>query len=245
MIDSVLLTVIILFATHLVGGVAAFGSTLLALPLMLLIGWDVRPAVAMLLIVGSVQALSMVWLNWRGVDWRALGRILILAGVGLPVGFFFAGFLPERVLQVALGVVLALAGISRLAEHWQQREWDPPAWALNGLLLVGGVIHGAFGSGGATLPVYGRYALKTKDAFRGTLPVMWVILNTAVITGLAFEGHVGYEVARVALPGAVAIFLGTVLGHRMAGLLSQARFRDVVAGLLCLAGLITVTRTIF
>lgn len=237
-------TLIILFATHLVGGLAAFGSTLLALPLLLVVGWDLRPAVGMLLIVGSVQAVSMAVMTGRGADRAALVRILLVAGAGLPVGFLLAGWLPERGLQVVLGGVLAAAGLSRLVEHWRKSEMQPPTWVLWGLLGAGGIIHGAFGSGGATLTVYGRYALKTKEAFRGTLSIMWVVLNVFVIAGLVGEGSVGGEVAKVAVPGAIAIFAATLLGHRLAERLSQARFRDVVAGLLCLAGAVTIVRSL-
>ncbi|MFW5681986.1 MAG: TSUP family transporter [Phycisphaeraceae bacterium] len=237
-------TLVILFATHLVGGLAAFGSTLLALPLLLLVGWELRPAVGVLLIVGSVQAVSMAVLTGRGADRAALLRMLLVAGAGLPVGFLFAHVLPQTGLQVVLGVVLAAAGASRLIEHWRKREWRPPAWALWTLLGAGGIIHGAFGSGGATLTVYGRYALPTKEAFRGTLSIMWVVLNVFVIGGLIAEGSVGGGVAKVALPGAVAILAATLLGHRLAERLSQARFRDVVAGLLCVAGAVTIARSL-
>ena len=245
MSDSLILTLLILFVTHVVGGLAAFGSTLLALPLMLLLaGWELRPAVGMLLIVGSVQAVSMAFLAGRGADRRALLRMLVVAGLGLPVGFLFAGVFPETGLQVLLGLILAGAGSTRLIEHRHGTEWQPPAWVLWILLGAGGIIHGAFGSGGATLTVYGRYALKTKEAFRGTLSIVWVVLNVFVIAGLIAEGQVGRETAAIAVPCAVTILAATWLGHRLAGCLSQERFRDVVAIMLVIAGGTTVVRCV-
>jgi len=243
MSDVWLLTLVILFATHLVGGVAAFGSTLLALPLLLVIGWELRAAVGMLLLVGSVQAVSMAVMTGRGADRAALLRMLLVAGAGLPVGFLAAEWLPGPGLGVALGGVLAAAGLWRLLEYRRGRAWRPPDWLLWALLGAGGIIHGAFGSGGATLTVYSRYALPTKEAFRGTLSIMWVVLNVFVIGGLIAEGAVGGEVAKVAVPGAIAIFAATLLGHRLAERLPEARFRDVVAGLLCIAGAVTIVRS--
>jgi uncharacterized membrane protein YfcA len=237
-------TVIILFLTHCLGGVAAFGSTLMALPLLLWSGWDLRSAVAVLLIVGSAQAIHMAWLTWRGADIKALLRIILLAGLGIPFGFAAAEYLPRQTLGICLGAVLVAAGLSRLLEHWCRREWRPPAWALFFLLAAGGVIHGAFGSGGATLTVYARYALKEKSAFRGTLSVMWVILNAIVIGGLIIEGQVGRSVAVVALPGVPVILLATWLGHKLAERLSQERFLDLVSLLLVLAGTMTIARNL-
>lgn len=237
-------TVIILFLTHCLGGVAAFGSTLLALPLLLWSGWDLRSAVAVLLIVGSAQAISMACLTWHDADIKALLRILVLAGLGIPFGFAAAEYLPRQTLEICLGAVLVAAGLSRLLEHWHRREWRPPAWALALLLATGGVIHGAFGSGGATLTVYARFALKEKSAFRGTLSVMWVILNAIVIGGLIMEGQVGPNVAVVALPGVPTILLATWLGHKLAERLSQERFSDLVSVLLFFAGGLMIARNL-
>ncbi len=239
---ELVVTLFILFVTHLVGGIAAFGSTLLALPLLLLANWELRPAVALLLAGGTVQACYMAWLTGRGANLRILIKILILAGLGIPVGLLTAEMLPERGLQLCLGGVLFLAGASRLADHWRRTEWCPPAWALYCLLFSGGVIHAAFASGGATLTIYGRYALKTKETFRGTLSLMWVILNITVISALMVQGHLGINVGKAILPGAATIIVASFLGHRIAERLSQERFIDIVAGLLCVAGLITIIR---
>jgi uncharacterized membrane protein YfcA len=234
----------ILFATHLLGGVAAFGSTLLALPLILLIGWDLRPAVALLVIVGLVQSLQVASLTWRGADLKTLLRILVVAGIGIPIGFAVAGVLPERGLGIFLGLLLIAAGASRPIERWTRKECRLPLWLLNALLLTGGVMHGAFGSGGVTLTVYGRYALKDKSAFRGTLSVMWSFLNVLVLFGLVKEGSIGREVILSALPGVPAVMAATWLGHRVAGRLSQEKFADTVGMLLCIAGVLTVGRNI-
>ncbi len=237
-------TLFILFATHLVGGVAAFGSTLLALPLMLPAGWELRPAVALLIVVGLVQSLQVSCLTWRDVDRKALARILIVAGAGLPIGFFLAGWLPGKVLGAFLGLLLIAAGVVHVLDRAGQAASRPPAWALGILLLLGGVMHGAFGTGGATLTIYGQYALPDKDAFRGTLSVMWSVLNAAVLAGLVLEGLPAGPLA-AALPTAIpAVLLATWLGHRAARWLPQRHFARLVAALQCGAGVLTLVRNI-
>jgi len=240
-----LVTTIILFGAHLLGGIAAFGSTLLALPLLLLIGWETRPAVALLVIVGLVQALQISFLTWREADRRALVRILVVAGVGIPLGFLAASHLPEHALGVFLGLLLIGAGALRLRERWIRKEYLPPTWILNLLLLIGGVAHGAFGSGGATLTIYGQYAFKEKAVFRGTLSVMWSILNVFVLTGLVLENQVGRIVILSALPGVPAVVLATWLGHQVTRRLSQEQFVNAVAILLCIAGVLTIVRNLY
>lgn len=235
-----LLTLTILLFTHVVGGLVAFGSTLLALPLLLGAGWELREAVAMLLIVGSVQPLHMAFLTWRDVDRSALGWICLLAGIGIPIGFLSADLLPDTLLGIGLGLVLAAAGMSRWVEHRRGRPWQLPDWALNALLVAGGVLHGAFGSGGAAFTVYARCALPEKNVFRGTLSILWVILNIVVISGLVVRGEVGSDIAAMAVPGVPTVVCATWLGHRLAAITPQERFIDIVSILLICGGIATI-----
>ena len=237
-----LTAVLLLFVTHVVGGVAAFGSTLLALPLLLLAGWELRPAVGLLVIVGCVQAAQVAAMTWRALDRRALTQVVVLAGAGLPVGFATAARLPQRSLGVLLGVVLVAAGASHLREQRTGRAWEPPAWVLRVLLLAGGVIHGAFGSGGATLTVYARYVLKDKAAFRATLSTIWTVLNSFVIVGLWRSGALDHRVGVTALAGVPTVLLATWVGDWLVRRLSQEQFARLVALLLCVAGVLTVGR---
>jgi hypothetical protein len=244
MILQALLALAIMFTSHFLGGIAAFGSALLALPVLLAVGWELRYAMSVLLLVGSMQSVYMAFLTGRDADWKALLKILLLAGLAIPVGFLSAELLPQRALQIALGVVLVGAGLSRLIERWRGSTWQPPRWVLQALLVLGGIIHGAFGTGGATLTVYARYALRAKEAFRGTLPIMWLILNAVVIGGLILRGDVDPSALAMVIPGVPTILVATFLGHRAAAKLSQERFSDLVALLLCAAGLITVIRNV-
>ncbi|MGJ3243706.1 MAG: TSUP family transporter [Opitutales bacterium] len=237
------LTLLLVFFTHTLGGVAAFGSALLTLPLLLGIGWDLRPAVALILILGLAQSAHLALQSGRATDGRPLGAILIFAGlIGVPLGFLSVSLLPERGLDLALGLVLIGGGASRLWEQRLGRDLTAPVWLLRGLLVLGGLIHGAFGSGGAALAVYARFVFKDKETFRGTLAVMWVLLNIGMLTGLYLEGRLTGTVWATALPGIPVVFLATALAHRLAHHLSREQFGSVVAGLLCLAGVMTLLR---
>ena len=167
-----------------------------------------------------------------------------VAGLGVPVGLLTVAWLPERVLQGALGVVLVAAGASRLGEHLRRRPYAPPRWLLSLLLFAGGVIHGAFASGGATLTVYGRYTLATKESFRGTLSIMWVVLNAAVLAGRLLGGGIGTDAWSFSVAGVPTILAATFLGSWAAGRLKQERFVDVVSILLCVAGAVTLVRAL-
>ena len=233
-----------IFASHFIGAITAYGSTLLALPVLAWLLGDLPLAVLVLLAVGTVQSFQILVYTWRETDWPELRRIVLWAGAALPLGFFADRWLPETALMTALGVVVLLAGGSRLGRGVALGPRRPPDWLLNALLAVGGLIHGAFASGGATLVVVCQYRLPGKDAFRATLTTTWCVLN-AVLLGAAL--------ARGRLTGPAAGLIGLALplviaggwwGERLARRLPQARFTKLVAILLVFAGVITLAREV-
>jgi hypothetical protein len=239
-----IIAAVIVFAAHWIGCIAAFGAAMLALPLLLMGGWKLTAAVGLLLVVGTVQSVQMSWLTWRDTDIRGLLRILLIAGIGIPIGLASARFLPAHGLRICLGVVVIAAGTSRLIERWRKVEWNPPGWLMQALLFSGGIIHGAFGIGGATLAIYARYALKRKETFRSTMSIAWLVLNLAVILGMALRRQIGHEVMLLSAEATPLVLVATLLGNRAAARLSQQRFADILSALMFIAGAVIVARSV-
>ena len=232
---------LIIFVTHLISAITGYGSVLLALPLLAWLTGDLNTVVLALLVVGTVQAYHILCLNVRYVQWRELRRMLVWMGIGLPVGYACRQYLPLTPLLAALGVVLVLAGLSRLLPG---RERSIPRAILTLLLLAGGVIHGAFACGGATLVVYAEQTLKRKEVFRGTLFMAWVVLNTALIAGAVANKSFNTKVGQLALVGLPVVLLGNWLGEAIAKRTRQEVFMRLVAALLVVAGVITIARVL-
>jgi uncharacterized protein len=225
--------------THWLGGIAVFGSTLLALPVL---AWlmPIQSARTLLLIVGTVQAWQMCFHTYRGIDGRQLGRMVLFAGAGIPVGIYAVRHLPAQPLFIALGVVLVVSGATRLLPAGAKLKW--PGWLLNGLLVAGGIVHGAFVTGGALVVVYAQHALAEKDTFRGTLNAFWVILNAVLIADLFRDDHPIGSLAPLLLWAIPLILVTTWVAHRTARRLPQEQFARLVAALLVVAGIVTAAR---
>ncbi len=235
----------LILATHFIGAIASYGSALLALPLLLLVWPDRQALVLCLVAIGLVQSVQIVLANRRHVEWPTLGRMLLWAGLGMPAGVAMATWLPERGLMTALGLVLVVAALSRLGRPATTAAALPP-WArhgLNGLLLTGGVIHGAFGTGGATVAVFAQYSFARKEGFRATLAMFWGLLNVAMITTLSLQGHFTAPVGLLVLIGLPCVLLGSYLGERVAARVQPQQFAAVVAVLLLISGAVTLTNT--
>jgi uncharacterized protein len=104
---------------------------------------------------------------------------------------------------------------------------------------AGGIMQGAFGTGGPLIVVYATQTLAEKSAFRATLCLVWVTLNPVALGMRWAAGKpVGMDVFQVVgiclVPMALGLALGNIAHHRA----NEKTFRRVVFAVLILSGLI-------
>ena len=98
---------------------------------------------------------------------------------GMAIGIQICKTVPsEQILLIIYGVIILLIAGKNLLCHRQRTL--PKAFLLV-ILLLAGVIHGMFVSGGALLVVYAAQVLKEKEEFRATLAPVWVVLNSILL----------------------------------------------------------------
>jgi uncharacterized membrane protein YfcA len=233
---------LVIASTHWLGAIAAYGSTLLALPFLVLLLDDLPAAVLVLTVIGTFQAFQVCAHTYRDVDRQQLGRMLGWAGGALPLGVLLVQWLPRRPLFLVLGLVLIAAAVS---EFISRRNGGAgrlaPPW-LRALLFAGGIIHGAFGTGGATLVVYAQQVFTRKEVFRATLSAFWTILNPVLLTTLLFRHSPTPAEAFLIALALPFLFFATWHANRVADRIPQTAFRRLVAVLLLVAGVMTVGR---
>ena len=94
--------------------VVGFGSALVAVPLLLLLGLRVEQALVISTVVIATQGISAIRQIRRDVDWRTLGPLLLLAvgamGVGVLLLIALTDLPRDRVRQVVGAIVLVATG---------------------------------------------------------------------------------------------------------------------------------------
>ncbi len=239
------LVILVVFLTHFQNSITGFGSAALALPfLVVLIGMGL--SVPTLLILGWLIAVLIVAQSWRQIVWAEYAKIMILTLIGMPIGVKAAGVLPEHYLKWALAIFMVAVGIHGLVKQYAKSkataEISPAKKRmLSGFVPVGGIMQGAFGTGGPLIVVYATQALAEKSAFRATLCLVWVTLNPVVLGMRWAAGKpVGMDVLQVVgiclLPMALGLALGSIAHHR----LNEKMFRRVVYAVLILSGFMLV-----
>lgn len=183
-------------------------------------------------------------------------RVLPWMLAGLPLGLYAFARLPARALKLAFGVFVVALALLELARRGDGSDAArqgsertdggaaPLPRALEAALLVlGGVAHGAFATGGPmAVYVMGRALARDKAAFRATLAALWLVLNAILLGSYALEGALTAATARSALLLAPALALGLGAGEWLHARVPTAAFRRAVWALLLGAGALLVAR---
>lgn len=223
---------IVIMLAYLVESIIGFGGTIIALPVEgLLVG--LKLAVPALTIVVFVASVIIALRDFRYIDKGQYLKITVIMAIGLLPGMWLFASIPERPLKLLLGVFMIAVGIKGLKETVYDRHQirrgrklasqkpPMPGWLGNILLIAGGIIHGAFASGGPFVVVYATEAIKGKSAFRATLCALWATLNGIMIFFYSISGELSGEVLALSLISlpfvGVAIILGNIIHHRVNG----------------------------
>ena len=235
------LAAIILFA-YTVFGLTGFGSTITAMPLLVLL-IPLRMAVPLMLVFDLASGLLLGLRNRRCIAHREALRLLPFMLGGMAVGVLALVSAPERLLLLVLGVfILAYAAWSLLV-----RDAPRPlagAWAAP-FGAIGGIFTALFGAGGPFYTIYLTRRLPDKLALRATIGA--VLLFSALARLLLFSGAGLYrqpglaQLAALLLPCALG---GLYLGNRLHLCLPAARIRQAIWLVLVAGGASLVWRNL-
>ncbi len=222
------------------GGVTGFGYTLVATPLLLLIGFSLPFVVTANLAVAAVTRLSTLVRFRRHVTWRRAGSLVGGAVPGLWLGALVLTTVSEDTIKVAAGL-LTMVTAMLLARSLSA----PPPPQVPGLALVAGVAGGFLGAS-TSLQSIAPVLLLARDkasprSFQADLAVFFVCANAIGLLILlaqdAIERDALWPTFLLWLPGSIiGNWLGTSLGPR----LPELGFRKLTLAIVFVAGAVTV-----
>lgn len=214
-------------------GAIGFGGTVIAAS----IGAQFVPLDELLPAFVPVNMAMSAYLLMRGrdaVQWRFLIREIAPAVViGAAIGLALFHLPAKTALAMAFGMfVTGLAALQLI----RPASRDLPPVARYGLLGLGGIAHGLFGTGGPMIVYVTRRRVDDKRAFRATLALLWLSLNCALLVNFVSLGLYTRETIDLGAAVALAVIPGLVVGERIHRALDPSRFERVVWVLLFVAG---------
>lgn len=225
-----------------VEGALGFGATVIAVALasMLMPIAELLPAFVPLNMV--LSAYFAVRYR-RVVRWDLLFR-RVLPGMlaGLPFGIVALAKAPEAPLKLAFGVFVVALSAIELARSQKTSAALLTRGRTWGFLFLGGLIHGAFATGGP-LAVYvlGRQSVE-KTAFRATLAVLWLSLNVVLVSTYVALGKLGATSLDLSSHLALGLAVGLGVGELLHGRVPERLFRKLVFAMLAIAGTVLAIR---
>lgn len=234
----IFLAAFVIGAAYILEAVTSFGSGIIALPfLSALIG--IKTAVPVLACVSCLFTAYVVAVNRNHIRKKEYFTIIGCAIPGIPLGMLAFSTMNESVLKLILGIFVLAAALRSVLAHKgiinKSSSLPNPVYYL--LLFFGGIVQGAFVTGGPLIVLYSAYKIKDKSEFRATMCAVWLTLNSLLIIGNLIAGDVlttrVFSVVGISIP---LLIVGVFVGWRLHKKVSADKFFSLVYFVLFASG---------
>jgi len=233
---------LLVVVTQFIEAITGFGSTVMALPFAITLT-SVATAVPVLTLHTWLFAAWVLIVDFKKIVLRQYLTVMIFVLLGLPIGMWAVSVLPEATLRLSLAVFMiavSINGMIRCFKKESDSKISPPQGAKRAflylLLFLGGIIHGAFSTGGPLVIIYVTLVIQEKGSFRATMCSVWFSLNTIILARFLITGSFTSEVTRLSLISLPFLLAGVLLGIWVHKRISNKQFTRFVYIVLFLSG---------
>ena len=217
----------IVFFTHFIGALTGFGATVLALPMTIsIIG--IQSAKPMLTILGFLQCLLVAIKQFKNIDFSQVKKVVSIVIIGMVFGILLYNMLDQNLLIFILSIFMIVISIKGFLELFGFTFKNISNPILNIILFIGGIIHGAFVSGGPLLMIYSSEKMKVKETFRATMSMIWVILNGILIIESILSNTYTTEIIGYTILTLPVLFLSVFVANKLSSKVNQRFFSFII-----------------
>lgn len=236
---TTLLVCLIVGLTYAVQSTFGFGAGLISLPfLSMLIG--AKTSIGLNLIFQTLTGMLLFWV-WKDISFKRLPLFLFWVTVGIVVGTLFLTHVDDYVLEVLLGFYLVLYAAKQIWGHHLPKHDAVSNFKANPLYamvtgLPGGLVSGAFGTGGPMLVSFIKSLALPKDSMRATILLVMFFCNIVRIAMSWQTGQFDEKVFTYALFAMPFFIAGIFSGSIIVRLLTEKQFRSTINYIILSAG---------
>ena len=240
-INELVLCVVIIFIAYVIKGLSGFGSGLVAIPLLafFLPLPFIVPVLALVSYTGTVYQ-SVTYREH--VVWRDLWPLLPFSLAGITIALWLLVNADITVLTLTLGIFIFCYAIYSLLPHnikSGSRWWAVAAGSSAG--LVGAL----FGTGGPFYVLYLKMRQVTKQQFRATITMIFLVDGGARMLGYYYSDLFTSKMVTLALVLLPVLMLAMYVGQHLHIKINDHRFNQVVSVLLLVSGLSLAIKSIY
>ncbi len=221
----------IVFLTNIIQAITGFAGTMLAMPLSIkLIGMD--PARIALNAVATAASIYIVAKDYKKVNRKVLKHALVWMTIGTILSMVVYRTVNTTLLLYMYGIVIIIIALHKLFAKTELSIQDK---FMNFILLLAGILHGLFASGGPFLVIYLTAKIKDKYEFRATVSAIWIVLGLVfVVQNLEYTTFSNVRISCVSMLPLVG---GVLIGDWILKRISQEKFMKITYVLLFLSGI--------
>ena len=238
--DPVIFQSLLLFGAFFAGlvqGATGFGSGIVLNAFWLHI---LEPSAAISLNIVSclfVSALPIYKLR-KTLDFSKLKSFVFFGVIGIPTGLLILTMTDPSIFKTTVGLILVIFSI------WKFKSKDilinfKSNPALDKLIgFISGILGGFAALGGILPTIWVNLQRLPKNTQRGTYEPFIFITSIAAVISFYFAGFLTLDIFYNFLKAFPALMLGSLIGIKIYALINEALFRQVILGLIFLAGLV-------
>lgn len=216
---------LIIFTASLIQGMTSFGSSLFALPL-LLIFLDIREIVPLLASYNLVMNSMIFRKVGKDADLKKIAPLLITAIIFTVIGSFMLKNLEPTPIKLTVGIMLFITATSNLL-GFKIKFKKPEKWYIP-VGMVSGALNGATGMSGPPVLLFLSNLDVPKKVFRSTLTSYFWVLNVIAIIMFIIQGLFDKSVLNIVLIYLPALIAGTFVGLLLGEKFDERVFKKIV-----------------
>lgn len=242
-IESLATLEAVVFIASLVQALVGFGSSLIAVPSLLLLLEDAKIVAPLVTLSGLVINARLVF-SLREYFRRQYLLPLVLGAIGgIPFGVMILTYTPLEILKWGLAIlILAYSIYSYIQPDFLLKVSN---WWGAVVGFIAGCLGAALSSNGPPLVIWASLQDWNKDEFRSNLPAYFGI--TGIISLIAYQvsGLITISVWQYFFYSLPASLLGTFVGEYWGDKINPDRFKQIIRLLLvCLATVMLISDSI-
>ena len=239
---------LVILLANIIQGITGFAGTILAMPpSLMLVGYSVAKPV--LNVLGLLSGIYVFVGHREHVSWKEVKKIVAVMAVSILLGILIKGLFEgkEQLLYKLLGIFVILLSIQgglslRRKGADENAESRGAAQAADSpfsyvILVLAGIVHGIFVSGGPLLISYLTKKIKDNVSFRATISTVWIFLNTLIMLDDIRAGFWTGGLLITQLISLPFLFAGMYIGSRLYVRMSQRFFMILTYILLFISGI--------
>ena len=231
----ILFTAVALFLSAIVRQISGFGFALLSMPLITFIA-GIRVATPLVAITATTLGFLVISDCWQQADRKALLWLVLTGVIGIPLGVLLVNHLSEFWLKRGLGGFLLVYCLYSLVAPELPLVQDGPLTFIFG--FIGGLLTGAFNTGGPPVVIYGTLRRWSPEEFRSTLQLYFLVVSAIAMIGHAVAGLWTSKILWLYVASLPALLLGLYLGEKINLLIPKQLFNRIIYGMLFITGLL-------